>query len=71
MSLADPEFFEEGSALLEPPDPDVVEIDPTCRYLRYKEVIGKGAFKTVYPFLFCFRNALISISLAFTIVLHY
>jgi len=34
MSLADPECSEEGLGLLEPPDPDVVEIDPTCRYLR-------------------------------------
>ncbi|WJX34628.1 putative serine/threonine-protein kinase wnk7 [Trifolium repens] len=48
MSLADTESSEEGSGILEPPDPDVIEIDPTSRYLRYKEVIGKGAFKTVY-----------------------
>ncbi|GMJ03928.1 ARABIDOPSIS THALIANA WITH NO K 6, with no lysine (K) kinase 6 [Hibiscus trionum] len=32
----------------EPPDPNVLEIDPTCRYIRYNEVLGKGAFKTVY-----------------------
>ncbi|KAK3439876.1 hypothetical protein EUGRSUZ_B00215 [Eucalyptus grandis] len=34
----------------EPDDPDVeyVEIDPTGRYVRYKEVLGKGAFKKVY-----------------------
>ncbi|XP_039054224.1 probable serine/threonine-protein kinase WNK7 isoform X2 [Hibiscus syriacus] len=32
----------------EPPDPDVLEIDPTSRYIMYNEVIGKGAFKTVY-----------------------
>lgn len=32
----------------EPPDPDVLEIDPTNRYIRYKEFLGKGAFKTVY-----------------------
>ncbi|OIV89493.1 hypothetical protein TanjilG_20558 [Lupinus angustifolius] len=42
------ESSEEGTGLPEPPDPDVVEIDPTCRYVRYKEVLGKGAFKTVY-----------------------
>lgn len=48
MSLVGTESSEEGSGLLEPPDPDVVEIDPTSRYIRYKEVIGKGAFKTVY-----------------------
>ncbi|KAF9667927.1 hypothetical protein SADUNF_Sadunf15G0074000 [Salix dunnii] len=39
------------------PDPDdsdagFVEIDPTGRYGRYKEVLGRGAFKKVYPFLF-------------------
>ncbi|KAF8037054.1 hypothetical protein BT93_B0082 [Corymbia citriodora subsp. variegata] len=34
----------------EPDDPDAeyVEIDPTGRYVRYKEVLGKGAFKKVY-----------------------
>lgn len=32
----------------EPPDPDVLEIDPTHRYIRYRQVLGKGAFKTVY-----------------------
>ncbi|XP_010549171.1 PREDICTED: probable serine/threonine-protein kinase WNK6 [Tarenaya hassleriana] len=39
---------EDSSALQEPPDPEILEVDPTCRYIRYKEVIGKGAFKTVY-----------------------
>ncbi|KAG2315879.1 hypothetical protein Bca52824_019001 [Brassica carinata] len=39
---------EDSSALQEPPDPEVLEVDPTFRYIRYKEVIGKGAFKTVY-----------------------
>ncbi|XP_065860122.1 probable serine/threonine-protein kinase WNK4 [Euphorbia lathyris] len=29
-------------------DPDFAERDPTGRYLRYAEVLGKGAFKTVY-----------------------
>ncbi|KAL5555699.1 hypothetical protein UlMin_037935 [Ulmus minor] len=38
----------EGTGQAEPPDPEVLEIDPTCRYIRYKEVLGKGAFKTVY-----------------------
>ncbi|CAA6660513.1 unnamed protein product [Spirodela intermedia] len=38
----------EGSALAEPPDSDAVEVDPTGRYIRYKEILGKGAFKTVY-----------------------
>ncbi|CAA7015284.1 unnamed protein product [Microthlaspi erraticum] len=42
------EGLEDASAIVEPPDPDILEIDPTCRYIRYKEVIGKGAFKTVY-----------------------
>ncbi|KAF1893887.1 hypothetical protein Lal_00002429 [Lupinus albus] len=49
MSLTGAESSEEGTGLPEPPDPDVVEIDPTSRYVRYKEVLGKGAFKTVYP----------------------
>ncbi|XP_024024128.1 probable serine/threonine-protein kinase WNK4 [Morus notabilis] len=33
-----------------PPDSeaDFVEKDPTNRYLRYNEILGKGAFKTVY-----------------------
>ncbi|GBG64122.1 hypothetical protein CBR_g40569 [Chara braunii] len=36
-----------------PPDPDdrepeFVEVDPTGRYGRYDEILGKGAFKTVY-----------------------
>ncbi|KAK4257020.1 hypothetical protein QN277_006666 [Acacia crassicarpa] len=29
-------------------DSELVEIDPTGRYVRYKEVLGKGAFKKVY-----------------------
>ncbi|XP_047314444.1 probable serine/threonine-protein kinase WNK3 [Impatiens glandulifera] len=29
-------------------DADFVEIDPSSRYGRYKEVLGKGAFKKVY-----------------------
>lgn len=35
----------------EPPDPEVVdyvEKDPSGRYVRFNEVLGKGAFKTVY-----------------------
>ncbi|KAI3965585.1 hypothetical protein MKX01_010542 [Papaver californicum] len=39
------EFLEDVD---DPPDPDVVETDPSGRYIRYKEVLGKGAFKTVY-----------------------
>ncbi|MED6163021.1 hypothetical protein PIB30_076065 [Stylosanthes scabra] len=27
---------------------DFVEKDPSGRYLRYNEMLGKGAFKTVY-----------------------
>ncbi|KAK3211624.1 hypothetical protein Dsin_016330 [Dipteronia sinensis] len=42
------ETSEESAAQVEPPDPDVLEVDPTSRYIRYKELIGKGAFKTVY-----------------------
>ncbi|CAD6254623.1 unnamed protein product [Miscanthus lutarioriparius] len=40
-----------GCEQAEPPDevddPDV-EVDPTGRYFRYKEVLGSGALKTVY-----------------------
>ncbi|XP_004510644.1 probable serine/threonine-protein kinase WNK10 isoform X1 [Cicer arietinum] len=34
----------------EPPDfeEDFVEKDPTGRYVRYNEILGRGAFKTVY-----------------------
>uniref|UniRef100_A0A2C9UXY8 non-specific serine/threonine protein kinase n=1 Tax=Manihot esculenta TaxID=3983 RepID=A0A2C9UXY8_MANES len=42
------ESSEDGGTHSEPPDPDVLEVDPTGRYIRYKEVLGKGAFKTVY-----------------------
>ncbi|KAG8090174.1 hypothetical protein GUJ93_ZPchr0011g27874 [Zizania palustris] len=30
------------------PEPEFAEVDPTGRYGRYTEVLGKGAFKTVY-----------------------
>lgn len=29
-------------------DADYAEIDPTGRYVRYQDVLGRGAFKTVY-----------------------
>ncbi|KAL5538854.1 hypothetical protein UlMin_042877 [Ulmus minor] len=32
----------------DPEDSEVMEKDPTGRYLRYDEVLGRGAFKTVY-----------------------
>ncbi|XP_057981502.1 probable serine/threonine-protein kinase WNK10 [Malania oleifera] len=35
-------------AKMEPSGDDFVEKDPTGRYVRYKETLGKGAFKTVY-----------------------
>ncbi|KMT10717.1 hypothetical protein BVRB_5g118250 isoform B [Beta vulgaris subsp. vulgaris] len=40
----------DASSEQEQDDPDVefVEVDPTGRYGRYKEVLGKGAFKKVY-----------------------
>lgn len=47
------ESSEEGGGHSEPPDPDVLEIDSTSRYIKYKEVIGKGAFKTLYPLIQC------------------
>ncbi|KAI0520536.1 hypothetical protein KFK09_008012 [Dendrobium nobile] len=30
------------------PDVEYIEMDPTGRYVRYKDVLGRGAFKTVY-----------------------
>ena len=43
---------EGGSASTEPPDDnDFVEVDPTRRYGQYTNILGKGAFKTVYPSL--------------------
>ncbi|XP_061336409.1 probable serine/threonine-protein kinase WNK9 isoform X3 [Gastrolobium bilobum] len=37
-----------GVTLLEPDDSEFVEVDPTGRYGRYNEILGKGASKTVY-----------------------
>ncbi|XP_054794840.1 probable serine/threonine-protein kinase WNK7 isoform X2 [Prosopis cineraria] len=48
MSVARAGSSDECTGHAEPPDPDILEIDPTCRYIRYKDVIGKGAFKTCY-----------------------
>ncbi|XP_073220608.1 probable serine/threonine-protein kinase WNK6 isoform X2 [Cicer arietinum] len=48
MGLVDKECSEEGLGLLEPSDHDIIEADPTCNYHRYKEVIGKRAFKIVF-----------------------
>ncbi|XP_065875886.1 probable serine/threonine-protein kinase WNK6 isoform X2 [Euphorbia lathyris] len=39
---------EDLGAHSEPPDREILEVDPTGRYIRYKEVLGKGAFKKVY-----------------------
>ncbi|KZV34754.1 hypothetical protein F511_00656 [Dorcoceras hygrometricum] len=33
-------------------EPEFVEVDTSGRYGRYKEVLGKGAFKKVYAFLY-------------------
>lgn len=40
----------DSSAEQEPDEADTnfVEVDPTGRYGRYKKILGKGAFKTVY-----------------------
>jgi WNK lysine deficient protein kinase len=44
----------DANSCAEPPDKDgddaseFVEVDPTGRYGRYDDVLGKGAFKTVY-----------------------
>ncbi|KAF8725620.1 hypothetical protein HU200_020161 [Digitaria exilis] len=54
-------------------EPEFAEVDPTGRYGRYTEVLGKGAFKTVYPFIFIPQAfdplccALLSFALAFHI----
>ncbi|QCE07410.1 serine/threonine-protein kinase WN [Vigna unguiculata] len=37
-----------GVTHLEPDDSEFVEVDPTGRYGRYNEILGKGASKTVY-----------------------
>ncbi|KAK6787757.1 hypothetical protein RDI58_016282 [Solanum bulbocastanum] len=46
---------QESTSEQEPDDsesePEFVELDPSGRYGRYKEVLGKGAFKKVYPIL--------------------
>lgn len=50
MSLAGTESSEEGAGHSEPPDPDVLEIDPTCRYIK---VMQLSIFYTAfYLFLF-------------------
>lgn len=38
MSLAGTESSEEGAGHPEPPDPDVLEIDPTCRYIKVMQL---------------------------------
>ncbi|KAG9444357.1 hypothetical protein H6P81_015697 [Aristolochia fimbriata] len=48
MNYAVRDLSDEGAAQSEPPDPDIVEYDPSRRYVRFKEVLGKGAFKTCY-----------------------
>ncbi|KAI8561330.1 hypothetical protein RHMOL_Rhmol04G0330600 [Rhododendron molle] len=37
-----------GGSTQEPDSSDFVEVDPTGRYGRYNEILGKGASKTVY-----------------------
>ncbi|XP_078434413.1 putative serine/threonine-protein kinase WNK9 [Wolffia australiana] len=45
----DHDYSGEGSSgSVEPPDCNAVEVDPTGRYIRYNEILGQGAFKTVY-----------------------
>ncbi|XP_058738627.1 probable serine/threonine-protein kinase WNK9 isoform X1 [Vicia villosa] len=45
-------------------DSDFVEVDPTGRYGRYNEILGKGASKTVYEYkpIFVFHFFIIPIS---------
>lgn len=47
------ESGDEGAALAEPPDPDVLETDPTCRYIR---VIGDMVFSLLSCFLSLVTN---------------
>ncbi|PSS11232.1 Serine/threonine-protein kinase [Actinidia chinensis var. chinensis] len=42
------ELFKKPKSKLEPDEADMVEISPKGRYIRYNEILGKGAFKTVY-----------------------
>lgn len=48
MNFTATDGADDGSSQQEPPDPDIREKDPTGRYICYKEILGKGAFKTVY-----------------------
>ncbi|KAK9110445.1 hypothetical protein Sjap_018505 [Stephania japonica] len=48
MGLDGCESAEGGSGHPEPPDAEVLETDPSRRYLRYKELLGRGAYKKVY-----------------------
>lgn len=52
-SMVGAESGDEGAALAEPPDPDVVETDPTCRYIR---VIGDMVFSLLSCFLSLVTN---------------
>ncbi|KAA8526101.1 hypothetical protein F0562_007799 [Nyssa sinensis] len=44
------DLFGKGKAKLksEPDEADIVEKSPNRRYIRYNEILGRGAFKTVY-----------------------
>ncbi|PRW58194.1 COP9 signalosome complex subunit 5b-like [Chlorella sorokiniana] len=46
--MADPLPHAQHSSLTEEDEDEVVEQDPTGRYSRYREVSGRGRFKTVY-----------------------
>eukprot|EP00250_Pteridium_aquilinum_P011952 c20410_g1_i1 orf=365-2569(+) len=48
MSLDDDETIDDVMVLDNNPDEEFIEFDPSGRYGRYAEVLGKGAMKTVY-----------------------
>lgn len=50
------ESLEDGAANVEPPDPDIIESDPTCRYVR---VIVFGWFFLIFYLLqsICWGNS--------------
>ncbi|KAL7167802.1 hypothetical protein ACSBR2_038289 [Camellia fascicularis] len=47
-SLAVNEIYRKLKSKLEPDEADVVEKSPKGRYIRYNEILGRGAFKIVY-----------------------
>uniref|UniRef100_A0A5B7BKT6 non-specific serine/threonine protein kinase n=1 Tax=Davidia involucrata TaxID=16924 RepID=A0A5B7BKT6_DAVIN len=50
LTLPVTELFEKAKSIskAEPDEPDIVEKSPNRRYIRYNEILGRGAFKIVY-----------------------